>query len=266
MFSKEGQAVSVTGNFNVAVALATFGFPYQLKRMRDEPTGEVFSTLWQFGLEPLLYSKATPDEPMPAIRANVVLRMLRDGSLQENDPSSPILDVIHALNIFERIRTFMERAAPHHIMRTSNGRATLTPGNEPAADSARPAIRTESIDLAVALVRVGVPLLACEGIAPHRQLVLAATGYDLGHGHVDSKTFAGELNDGTLQRTTPDHSALWAIIGLRNRRAMKTELEQGHIPLLLRNPRSNAWAKHRKSFIMHGIQTGAAIDRARKDI
>ena len=266
MFSKEGEAVSATGNFNLAVAMATFGFPHQLKRMRDEVSGNVFSTLWLFGLEPILYSKSHPEEPLPSIRANVILRMVRDGSLHAQDPSSPILDVLHALNIFERVRTFMERATPFRIAQTTRGRATLEPGSEPAADITRPAIRTDSLELAVALIRVGVPLLACEGIAPHRRIVLAATGYDLGDGPVDSKTFAASINDGTLQKTSPSHSSLWAVVGLSNRRAMKAELDHGHMPLLLRNPRSVSWERRRKSFIMHGKQDGKAIDNARKDL
>lgn len=266
MLSKEGQGVACTGNFNCAVALATFGFPYSLERLRDESTGDMASCLWHIDPNPLLYSKSHPDEPMPSLRASTVLKQIREGTLAAADGAHPILDVLTALNIYERLRTAMERDTRYRIAITAPGRATLIEGHEPMADTPVVAIRTDSLELATALVRVGVPLLAIEGIQPHRRLVLAAHGYDLGSGPVDAKALAAAINDGSLQLSDPSHPALWAIVGLRNRKAMRAQMQRDAIPLLLRNPKSLSWAKHHKSSILHGHVDGKVIDRARQSL
>lgn len=266
MLSAEGHAVAITANFNCAVALATFGFPYRLERLRDEPTGETASCLWHIEPEPILYSKSHPDEPMPALRAQTVLRQLKAGTLQQLDPGHPIIDVLEALNIYERIRTYMERATPFRIAITSQGRATLIEGPEPAADNNRAAVRTDSLELATAMARLGVPLLGCIGQAPYRQIILAAQGYDLGVCPVNTKELAGSINDGTLQIVHPDNPALWAITGLRNRKAMRAQMKRDAIPMLLRNPRSLSWERRHKSVIIPGTATGQEIDRARQNL
>lgn len=279
MLDQEGAAVATTGELNSAVALATYGYPYRLERRRAEATGAIISCLWHFHPEPLLYTKATPDEPMPVLRAQTALRHLRDGTLIQQDPCHPLLDVLHAIHIFECIRTFMERAKSYRIAHVvgGQGRHSLVPGHEPATDNKCPAVQTESLELATALVRLGVPLLACEGAAPHRRLTLAAEGYTppepgthhhtiaSDDGSIDSKKLTLAISDGTLAARDPAHPALWCILALRNRRDMKRELDDETVPLLLHNPRSHAWARHKRSVLMlHKHVTGRDIDRARK--
>lgn len=265
MLSHEGAAVACTANLNCAVALATFGFPCRLERLRDDPTGDVVSCLWHFGPQAILFQKSRPDEPMPAITAHVVLRGIRDGAFEAADPGHPICDVIHGLNIYERLRTYMERATPYRIASTAApGRYTLIEGAEPAADVPRPAVRTDSIELAAALIRMGHPLLGVDGIRPHRRIALAAASYD--PGAISAAALAEQINTGALQAADPSHPALWVIVGLRNRISMRREIEMDAIPRLIRNPRSLGWVHRRQSSILPAAATGKDIDLARRDM
>lgn len=265
MLDSEGSAVASTGNLNAAVALATFGFPYRLERLRDEPTSEVVSCLWHFATRPVLYSKAHPEEPMPHLTSQTVLRQLRSGELQQADPAHPILDVLEALNIFERLRSYMVRAVLHRIVPTrAPGRYMLIDGAEPAGDVPRPSCTTDSTDLAVALVRMGHPLLGCTGSPPHTMITIGRDSFE--PGAPSATDLAQGINSGELHRTNPGHPALWAIVGQRNRRAMLAELKRDTMPMLLRNPRSLSWERRHRSVIAPGGVTGRQIDRAREHL
>lgn len=281
MLSEEGSAVALTDDFNTAVALATYGFPHRLERLRNEATGDVVSHLFHLEPSAVNFIPTVPGEvptfvgaESSPVGASTFLRVLRSNILQQSDPCHPLLDVLHALHIYECVRSFMERARPFRIALVGGGRGrcSLLPGRDPAADNAGAFVETDQLELAVALIRLGVPLLRCEGVAPYRRLVLAATGYPVGHtgawaaidGSCDAAKLATAITDGSLLRTDPAHPALWAIIGLRNRRAMKREMNGQKIPLLLHNPRSHDWARRKRSSIVPGEATGKQIDRARE--
>lgn len=270
--SNNGSSVAIVDNLHLAIALATFGYPFRLEKLRDEATGQMICQHhWHFDPWPTLYVPAREGEPMPNVSVATLIRSIKDGTLQRN-PVHPVCDVLDALHIYECLRHFMERGRRFRIavVPRGEGRCSLIEGEDPMSiDPAVPRVALRQLDAAVALVRLGVPVLGCDGEKPHRRLIMAAQGYQIGETPpLDVKAFVARLDDGSLQKEQPDHFVFWTLAALENRREMKRAIDRQATPLLVRDPKSSAWARRHRSGIVANpdVVKGSDIDFVRKTI
>lgn len=272
MLSKQGNSVVTTDNLNLAVALATCGVPHEIKHVIDEATGQRASCLFHLDGRPILNEPGPAGEPALDFFTGTVKKGLEDGTFEKADPCHPVCDAFAGLQIYECIRTFMERAVEFRIMPVvgGEGRCTLIRGHEPACDTLCPVIKTESVALAAALCRMGFPLLRVEGAKPHRQIVLGnypiQPFFPTGEPPISAASLTASINDGTIAKTQHDHPALYVLMAIHNRAQFLNDIEYGRKSLLLRDARGSAWTKRHVCAVVHGSATGKTIDAARRTI
>lgn len=295
-FNTKGDKAVLAPDLNTFTAFATCGVPWHIEHLADDHGGKEVT---HFYLEPAADPELTASPGLPvspsselessglSFRTGPLLALLKQGQLEQADPTHPIMDCLHGLHIRECLLSSIKRGRRYRITPLiGTGRFILEEGEEPLRlTMGQPGfkmIRTDSLNLSCALIRCGFPMLDIIGQEPNCLFVharhqsspspclpLSASSYlplSASPGPPDALLLAQSIQDGSLALRDPGHQALWVINALLNRAALLSHLNHGAKFILIRDPRSDAWVNSKRCATVKAGSAAQAFDQALKFI
>lgn len=233
----------------LAAALATLGFPVRPRKVHDDRSGDKDVT-WQIG---------GGNEAMPVCNLGILLEAVKTGKLEATDPDHPLLDCIRALRNRERLLKHLLNGQPLtlardvHCARSSFVNAAAA---EPPVSLGRSVTRDFRFVCAAGILGFG--LVGWKGTDGHHEFTI--TEKSIFPGMLLASVIFRKLNDGTLEKDTPEHPIIYGMMACRNYSRLVKHLESAGELVLLRpkgterrawiDPTASdrAWDKVRKHF------------------
>jgi hypothetical protein len=272
-----------THNINLAAALLACGVQVKPVTCLHEKSGQRITEFHLRGDGSLPAAKLPDDDPhlvrarfalvsgqsAPMITETGLIRMgLEQGTLEATDPHHPALDVLRVLEARECLLSFINRGTRYRIqVHPSAPRARYVAGQEEPRfkfSAALPTWETRDTAVAACMARIGVPVIAIKGEAPHRTYVLPRFGhvlpsrmhpedayelYQALQTQQDHKPVLG----GELYRQCPEHPVVWGLAGCKARLMLQQVIEErrvGVAQVFLHFDRSIPWARKKRSALI----------------
>lgn len=242
-----------TSNLNLCTAFATCGVDFTFERLLDEPTGQQSTRFFL-----ALGSRGDVHISTPGM-----LRQVRSGDLERTDPSHPLVDCLQGLLLREMLVTWLKRGTRFKLVPVvGTNRATAIMGTE-ATLPVGELIRTSDLKLVAALMRSGLPCVGIEPGVEDRKFLIKPRGL---FPEVDGVQLAKDIRSGELAKRDPGHPALWVMMALRNRDAIRAQITKGAELVLIRNARSAAWRNLCRSAVIYPDATSEAFDKVQRHL
>lgn len=236
-----------TPDTKLAAALSTLGFPVKLRDVLDDVTGSEQLT-WQI----------TPKSvSLPALKLHNLIKHLRDGTLEKEDPQHPLLDGIAVIRNRERILDLLKQGRPITLAVCAGNVRTCYvhhPLVDPPVSFGR--FKTTDFRLVCALGRLGIPLVSFTGSHGSYEFTTTSKAVVAGM-HYDATALDLARKRETL---SPEHPLLYCIKTLENHSRLLNVISASRHTVMIRKPGS------KKAAWIHEDASNDAYDRVRKHL
>lgn len=258
-------AYASTTDENLAAALSVWGIPIIPDKSVDSRSGMGWKKIL-LGLESVPWTEIGAvtergeEEPLPTIKTNTILGLIRNNKLFEADPHHPSLDVLRACRAADEIAKWTKDGADRVLVKVQGAdRYQLVQRPlEPSIKTGIASLGTRDLKMAACLCVLGCQLLRLEGAAPNTLFVFGPVGF--GTPPVVPTDLRVAFRNGSLAAENEQHPLLWMMQGLSNRDAIRDMMRKKAAIILIRAPDTG-----RASLVSENAK-GRTMDRVKKHL
>lgn len=252
----------------LAAALSTLGAEVKLDISTDRISGQGWKTIL-IGTDSVDYKalgariigKSGEEETEePSLNTQLILSLIKKGTLQETDPHHPALDVLRACKAADALLNWIRTGEDHRLVKVQGAdRWQLLQGQiDPAVKSGPCLFGTRDRKMAAALLVLGYEIARLEDAAPNTLFCFRGPHADgLPQTCVE---LAQLVRTKRLQESDPEHPMLWMLQGLLNRDAISDLLRTREPLVLIRAPGTG------RASLVSSNAKGRTMDRVKKHL